>query len=203
MTLHQQFVYTPFLSLSGDVPPTLISWFIFHIRRFFSVLDIVTWALFSGALYKKINNFVFPIQFFTRRFNSQVAAVTLQQVIPSYQTNYSRTSHFHSANTNDKKSVSKDYCIAHHEDKTRFPSNCRYNIILIGDTKELIQKLDVFCFTYKHLNCVYTVPKYHFSGEIVAISGQLLDNVQRAAPFNHQNRGVDRMANIAKKWLLR
>ena len=32
---------------------------------------------------------------------------------------------------------------------------------------------------------------------------KFFDNLQRAAHFNHQNRGVDRMPNIAKKRLLR
>ena len=40
-------------------------------------------------------------------------------------------------------------------------------------------------------------------GKIVVKSEQLLDNVQRAVYFNHQNRQKDRMPSIAKKRLLR
>ena len=38
---------------------------------------------------------------------------------------------------------------------------------------------------------------------MIAKSGQVFDNVQRAVDFNHRNKGVDRMASIAKKRLLR
>ena len=84
-----------------------------------------------------------------------------------------------------------------------FLPNCRYYIILKCNIKDLLQKLDAFCFNYQHVDCLYTIFKYRFSGKNVVKSGQLLDNLQRAVHFNQQNRGVDRMPNIAKKRLLR
>ena len=84
-----------------------------------------------------------------------------------------------------------------------FLPNCRYHIILTGNIKELLQKLDIFCFNYQHVDCLYTLFKYRFIGKIVIKSGQLFDNLQRAVHFNQQNRGVDRMPSIAKKRLLR
>ena len=99
--------------------------------------------------------------------------------------------------------VSKEYCFARHDDKMCFLPNCRYHYILIGDIKELLQKLDAFCFNFQHVDCLYTLLKYRFSSKIVLKSGQLFDNLQRAAHFNQQNRGVDRMPSIAKKRLLR
>ena len=45
--------------------------------------------------------------------------------------------------------------------------------------------------------------KYRFSGKVIAKSGQVFDNVQRAVDFNHRSKGVDRMPSIAKKTLLR
>ena len=97
----------------------------------------------------------------------------------------------------------KEYCIAGHDDKMCLLPNCRYHIILIGNIKELLQKLDAFCFNYQHVDCLYTLFKYRFSGKIVLKSGQLFDNLQRAVHFNQQNRGVERMPSIAKKRLLR
>ena len=38
--------------------------------------------------------------------------------------------------------MSKEYCIARHDDKICFLPNCRYHIILIGNIEELLQKLD-------------------------------------------------------------
>ena len=52
------------------------------------------------------------------------------------------------------------------------------------------------------MDCLYTLLKYRFSGEI-DLKGGLFDNLHRANHFNQQNRGVDRMPSIAKKTLLR
>ena len=131
-----------------------------------------------------------------------MAAVMLQ-VIPSFYTSYSNNSLFISANTYEKYIVSKEYRIAGHDDKMCFLPNCRYHIILIGNIKELLQKLDAFCFNYQHVDCLYTLFKYRLNGKIVIKSGQLFDYLQRAVHFNQQNRGVERMQSITKKRLLR
>ena len=131
-----------------------------------------------------------------------MAAVMLQ-VIPSFYTSHSKNSLFISANTYEKYIVSKEYCIAGHDDKMCFLPNCRYHIILLGNIKELLQKLDAFCFNYQHVDCLYTVFKYRFKGKTVIKSGQLFDYLQRAVHFNQQNRGVERMPSTAKKRLLR
>ena len=127
-----------------------------------------------------------------------MAAVMLQ-VIPRFYTNYSKNSLFISANTYEKYIVSIVYCIAHHDDKMCFLPNCRYHIILTGNNKHLLQKLDAFCFNCQHVDCLYTLSKYRFSGKILIKSGQLFDNLQRAVHFNQQNRGVDRIPSIAKR----
>ena len=131
-----------------------------------------------------------------------MAAIMLQ-TIPSFYTKISEKSLFISANTYEKYIVSKDYCIAHHNEKTCFLPTCKYHIVLLGNVQELLKKLDSFCFTYQHVDCLYTLFKYRFSGKIIAKSGQVFDNVQRAVDFNHRNKGVDRMPSIAKKRLLR
>ena len=53
------------------------------------------------------------------------------------------------------------------------------------------------------MDCLYTLFKYRFSGKVIAKSGQVFDNVQRAVDFNHRNKGVDRMPSSAKRRLLR
>ena len=80
---------------------------------------------------------------------------------------------------------------------------CKYHIVLLGKVQELLKKLDTFCVTYHYVDCLYALFKYRFSGKVIAKSGQMFDNVQRAVDFNHRNKGVDRMPNIAKKRLLR
>ena len=130
-------------------------------------------------------------------------AAVLLQLISSFYTNYSKNSLFISANTYEKFFVGKEYCFAGHDDKMCFLPNCRYHIILLGNIKELLQKLDAFCFNYQHVDCLYTLFKYRFNGKIVIKSGQLFDYLQRAVHFNQRNRGVERMPSIAKNRLLR
>ena len=125
------------------------------------------------------------------------------QVIPSFYINCSKNSLFVSANTYENYIVSKEYCIARHDDKMCFLPNCRHSNIGIGNIKDLLQKLDAFCFNYQHVDCLYTIFKYRFNGKIVIKCGQLLDNLQRAVHFNQQNRGLERMPSIAKKRFLR
>ena len=90
------------------------------------------------------------------------------QVIPSFYTNCSKNSPFFSANTYEKNTVSKKYRIARHDDKMCFLPKCRYHIILIGNKKELLQKLDAFCFNHQHVDCLYTLFKYRFSGKMLS-----------------------------------
>ena len=114
-----------------------------------------------------------------------------------------RKSLFISAKTYEKFIVCKDYCIAHHDDKTCLLPACKYHNILLGKIEELLHKLDTFCFTYQHVDCLYTLFKYRFSGKIIAKSGKVFDNVQKAISFNQRKRGMDKMPSIAKKRLLR
>ena len=130
-----------------------------------------------------------------------MAAVMLQ-VIPSFYTNYSKNSLLISANISEIYVMSKEYCIAGHDDKMCFLPNCRYHIILTGNINDWLQKLDSFCFNYQHVDCLYTLFKYRFNGKIVIKKGQLFDNLQRAVHSNQQNRGLERMPSIAKKRLL-
>ena len=131
-----------------------------------------------------------------------MAAIMLQ-TIPSFYAKNSEKSRFISATTYEKYIVCKDYCIAHHNEKTCFLPGCIYHIVLLGNVQEQLKKLDTFCFTYQHVDCLYTLFRYRFSGKVIAKSGQVFDNVPRAVDFNHRNKGVDRMPSIAKKRLLR
>ena len=131
-----------------------------------------------------------------------MAAIMLQS-IPSFYAKVSETNLFISALTYEKYIVCKDYCIAHHNEKTCFLPACKHHIVLHGIVPELLRKLDSICFTYQHVDCLYTLFKYRFSGKVIAKSGQVFDNVQRAVDFNHRNKELDRMPSIAKKRLLR
>ena len=137
-----------------------------------------------------------------RRTQGKMAAIMLQ-TIPSFYAKISEKSLFISANTYQKYIVCEDYCIAHHDNKTCFLPSCKYHILLLGNVEELLKKLDTFCFTYQQVDCLYTLFKYRFGGKVIAKSGQVFENVQRAVDFNQRNKGVDKMPSIAKKRLLR
>ena len=125
------------------------------------------------------------------------------QSVPSFYTKLSEKNLFISAKTYEKYNVCKNYSIAHHDNKTCFLPACKYHILLLGNVEELLKKLDTFCFTYQHVDCLYTLFKYRFSGKVFAKSGQVFDNVQRAVDFSQRNKGVERMPSIAKKRLMR
>ena len=57
-----------------------------------------------------------------------------------------------------------------------FP-NCRHHKIRIADTKELPQNSDALYVNYQHVDCLYTLFKYCFSGKLVVKSGQVFDYV--------------------------
>ena len=96
-----------------------------------------------------------------------------------------------------------DYCVASHNDKICSVCKGKFHITLLGNVEELLKKLDRFCFTFQHVDCLCTFFKYRLSGRKIAKSEQVFDNVQRAVDFNHGNEGVDRMPSFAKKRLSR
>ena len=172
----------------------------FNMRRLLLLGQCHVIFLFLVQLYKNYKIFVLENLLFRQRFESLMAAVMLQ-LKPSFHTNCSKNSLFGSTNTYEQNIVCEQSCIAHHEDKMLFLSNRRYHILLIGDIKELLQKLNEARFNCHHMDCQYTLFAYQFSGKIVVKRGQLFDKVQRALHINHQNRGVERSPSIAeKKW---
>ena len=115
------------------------------------------------------------------------------QVIPSFYTNYSTNSLFISENTYQKYIVKKEYCIARHDDKMCFLPKCRYHNLLKSNFKELLQKLHAFCFHDQHVDSLYTLFKYRFSGKIVVQSGQLFVKLQRSVHTNQQKTLEDKL----------
>ena len=105
-----------------------------------------------------------------------MAAVMLQ-VTPSFYTNFPKNSLFLSANTYGKYIVSKERWFARHDDKMCFLPFCRYHIILIRNIKELLQTPDAFCFNYQHVDCLYKLFRYRFTGRIVLKSEQIFGNL--------------------------
>ena len=119
--------------------------------------------------------------------NIKMAAI-MSQTIPSLYTKVPEKNLVISANTFEKYIVCTDYCIAYHDKKTCLLLVCKYHNIILGNVEQLLKKLDTFGFTYQHVNCLYTLFKYLFSGNVFAMNGQVFDNVQRTVDFNHRNK---------------
>ena len=130
-------------------------------------------------------------------------ASELLKVIPGFYAKYLANKLFISAITYEIIFMSKEYCIAHHDAKIRFSPNSRYRICLLGNVEEFLQKVQPLCFTYQHVDCLYTLFKCRFSGNFVVTGYQKLHNVQRAVYFKQRNRRVNKMPSIAKTKLLR
>ena len=107
-------------------------------------------------------------------------AAYILQTIASFYGEISEKSFFISAKTFEKNLVCKDYCIAHHDDKPCSLPACNYHNTLLEEIEFLLHKLETFCFTYQHVDCLYTLFKYRFSGKVIAKSGNVFDNVRRA-----------------------
>ena len=120
-------------------------------------------------------------------------AANMLQSVPSFYAKISEKNLFLSATTYERYIVCKDYCIAHHNEKTCFLPACNYPIVLLE------MKLVTFCFTCQHMDCLYTLFKYRFSGKVSAKSGQVFDNVQRAVDFNHKTRELTECRALQKR----
>ena len=130
----------------------------------FGCLVLVTWHVHKWNLFHFFGRFVQKVGVFC--FSDSVVQKTTRQKDGSCNIT-SDSQHlyeffkkqFFSTNTYEKYNVSKEYCIARHDDKMCFSTNCRYNIRLKRDLKELLQKSDAFSFNYQHVDSLYTHPK--------------------------------------------
>ena len=73
-----------------------------------------------------------------------MAAIMLQRIL-SFYAKFSVSSFLQN---HENFIVCTDYCIAQHDDKTCSLPACKYHIILLGQSEELLHKLGTFCFTY-------------------------------------------------------
>ena len=172
-------------------------------RSTFPYIEVIS-ILGNSFCNSKTSGFQINLSTFiaSKRSFAKMAAIMLQ-TIPSFHAKISEDSRFIFAVTYEKNIVCKDYCIAHHDDKNCSLPACNYHFILLEEFEELLHKLDTFCFTYQHVDCLYTLFNYRFGGKIIAKTENVFDNVQTAISFNQRNRGVNKMPTNAKKKLLR
>ena len=150
-----------------------------------------------GTILQKQYNFVSQVHSFRKRLNNQMAAFMLQ-VIPSSCASYSKIHIFNFANRYENCNLSKDYCMAQHDNKICLLPFCRYHNRLIGVIEKLMPNLDAFCSsTDQQVDCLYTSFKYHFSYKSALKIEKKFEDVQRAVYFNR--KAEYKMPSIAKK----
>ena len=148
-------------------------------------------------LYKKCY-LVFQNDLFRKRLNIHTAGVRLQ-VITRFHATFSKVSLFNSSSSFEKYIVIKNYCLANHNARVCFLPNCRSHIILTRDFGELLQNMDLFCLTYKHVECFFALLMQRFNEKSIVKCGKVFVNKQRLVFFNRRTKGVDRKHNILKK----
>ena len=95
--------------------------------------------------------------------------------------------------------INCDYCNTHQDAEVCFLPVCRYHILFLGNVEELLQKLDPFCFTYEQVECLSTLIKCRFSGNIVVTNGQVFNNVQRTVCFFFRQTGEWTKSSASRK----
>ena len=82
--------------------------------------------------------------------------------------------------------------------------NCEFHILLIGSSfDQILQRLSNFNFTYRNIDCLYTLYKYSFYSNVISSTGEVFKQLDRAVHHNLKWKGAEEMASVAKKRLLR
>ena len=130
----------------------------------------------------------------TLQTQSRFTATSISQLLRKVFKN----SLFVLAKTYEKYSVSKEYCIAHHDAKICFLPNCRYHVFLMVTLKSYCRN---WTFYVSNIN-TWTVPIHCTSVDSVKI---LLSGVVRCSTMCKEQsilikkRGVDRIPSIARR----
>ena len=114
-----------------------------------------------------------------------MAAIQLQTILSFYAKKFRKKSFF-SASVYENCMVCKHYCIAHHDDKTCFLPACKYHNILLVEIEEPLHKLDTICFSYQHVDCLYTLSSCRFNEKILRRVEMCLTMCREQSPLTKE-----------------
>ena len=81
---------------------------------------------------------------------------------------------------------------------------CRYHIVLISSsTEDLLQKLEDLSYLYQTVDCLYTLYKHQFFGNILEELRLIFIQLDRAVQHNYENKFVEKLPSVSKKRLSR
>ena len=116
------------------------------------------------------------------------------QVLPSYFNNLSSKCYYFDKHEKfTQYLVTEQYCVARHNDFCPI-ENCKSHIILISDSLEdILEKLDIFFYTYQTVDCLYTLFKHQFYNTVVIRKGNVFNQLVTAIKHNNDLKCVEKI----------
>ena len=80
--------------------------------------------------------------------------------------------------------VTNNFCVSNHISHCSL-EKCNFHILLIGTSfAHILQLLGSFHFTYQIINCLYTLHKYRFYSNVISLTGEVFNQLDRAVHHN-------------------
>ena len=132
-------------------------------------------------------------------------AAVMCQVLPHFYKKFCEKALFISVSVKDYRSyiLTSEYVVASHNSFCPLKT-CRYHIVLISfSIEDLLQKLEDLSYLYQTVDCLYTLYKHQFFGNILEESGLVFTQLDRAVQNNYENKYVEKLPSVSKKRLSR
>lgn len=96
----------------------------------------------------------------------------------------------------------------HDDDLCQVSENCSYHILIFDETvRKPTEILEKHCrgvlFHYQEVDCLFTLYKQYFHGNIMEQRGNLFNQLKMAITFTTKHKHFEKLPSIAKKRLLR
>ena len=131
-------------------------------------------------------------------------AADMCQVLPHFYKKFCEKALFISVSVIDYKPyiLTSEYVASHNSSCPR--KTCRFHIVLNSfSTEDLLQKLEDLSYLYPRVNCLYTLYKHQFFGNILEELGLVFTQLDRAVQHNYNNKYVEKLSSVSKNRLSR
>ena len=128
-------------------------------------------------------------------------AAVMCQVLPHLYKKFCEKALFISVSVKDYRPyiLTSEYVVASHNSFCPLKT-CRYHIVLIFfSTEDLLQKMEDLSYINQTVDCLYTLYKHQFFGNIVEKSGLVFTQLDRAVQDNYENKYVEKLPSVSKK----
>ena len=132
-------------------------------------------------------------------------AALMCQFLPHFYKKFCENALFISVSVRDYRPyiLTSEYVVASNNSFCPLKT-CRYHIVLISfSTEDLLQNLEDLFYLYQTVDCLYTLYKHQFIGNILEESGLVFTQLVRAVQHNYENKYVEKLPSVSKKRLSR